>query len=61
MKKVIIEFCRTEDGTRDFKVYYKVYREGEKKHVFKTSSQFEAFSKAQTLYASQGAVRGVAA
>jgi len=58
MKKVKIEFSREADGTRRFEVY----REGEKKNKLVTRSQYEAFARAQVLYASQStAIRGVAA
>lgn len=57
MKKVLIEFSIEKDGTRKFKVY----REGEKRNAKITESQYEAFVIAQYRYASQGAVRGVAA
>jgi len=49
MKKVIIEFCREEDGTRQFTVY----RTGEKKQAKRFQSQYQAFAYMGTLYASQ--------
>lgn len=55
MKKVIIEFCREPNGTRNFRVY----RVGEKKESRFFQSQYLAFSHAQTLYASQGNAVGV--
>jgi len=57
MKKVMIEFSREKDGTRSFLVY----REGEKRNAKAFRSQYLAFSHMQTLYATQGGVRGIAA